>query len=163
MLKEQFQRHLTNIPSILSPEDTCTCLPMIFNLYCSKPSRIMLNKERPMLDYSVLKKPKSVLKKRRKREWQLAKVSSESLYNHYLTLQGINIFTFIIHNTDNVYLDRGLSHTCIKNILLISFESILKTSCKFIFNKWLFLPLFILFFTLIFIFCNKTSRENILS
>lgn len=39
----------------------------------------MLNKERPMLDYSVLKKPKSVLRKRRKREWQLAKVSSESL------------------------------------------------------------------------------------
>lgn len=69
----------TVIPSILSPEDTCTCLPMIFDLYCSKPSRIMLNKERPMLDYSVLKKPKSVLRKRRKREWQLAKVSSESL------------------------------------------------------------------------------------
>lgn len=71
------------IPSILSPEDTCTCLPMIFNLYCSKPSRIMLNKERPMLDYNVLKKPKSVLKKRRKREWQLAKVSSESLSLSY--------------------------------------------------------------------------------
>lgn len=114
MLKEQFQRILTNIakgcifstntviPSILSPEDTCTCLPMIFNLYCSKPSRIMLNKERQMLDYSVLKKPKSVLRKRRKREWQLAKVSSESLSNHYLTLQSINIFTFIIHNTDNM-------------------------------------------------------------
>lgn len=43
----------------------------------------MLNKERPMLDYSVLKKPKSVLKKRRKREWQLAKVSSESLSLSY--------------------------------------------------------------------------------
>lgn len=120
VLKEQFQRHLTNIPSILSPEDTCTCLPMIFNLYCSKPSRIMLNKERQMLDYSVLKKPKSVLKKRRKREWQLAKVSSESLYNHYLTLQGINIYSlssFTILITC-VYMDRGLSHTCIKNIYI---------------------------------------------
>lgn len=70
---------LYNNFSILSPEDTCACLPMIFDLYCSKPSMIMLNKERPMLDYNALKKPKSVLRKRRKREWQLAKVSTESL------------------------------------------------------------------------------------
>lgn len=69
---------LYNNFSILSPEDTCACLPMIFDLYCSKPSMIMLNKERPMLDYNALKKPKSVLRKRRKREWQLAKVSTES-------------------------------------------------------------------------------------
>lgn len=70
---------LYNNFSILSPEDTCACLPMIFDLYCSKPSMIMLNKERPMLDYNALKKPKSALRKRRKREWQLAKVSTESL------------------------------------------------------------------------------------
>lgn len=70
---------LFNNFSISSPEDTCACLPMIFDLYCSKPSMIMLNKERPMLDYNALKKPKSALRKRRKREWQLAKVSTESL------------------------------------------------------------------------------------
>lgn len=70
---------LYNNFSISSPEDTCACLPMIFDLYCSKPSMIMLNKERPMLDYNALKKPKSALRKRRKREWQLAKVSTESL------------------------------------------------------------------------------------
>lgn len=54
----------------------------------------------------------------------MAARKGEFRVTEYRTVQSINIYTVIIHYTDNRYMDRGLSHSILK--------SIIKTLHKFI-------------------------------